>query len=375
MNNAAGDLGIYLHVPFCRAKCPYCNFYSNPLREDEADRYVEAVERVLARKPYGGYAADTVYFGGGTPTLLGVKRLDRMLQAVQRAFSLRSGVEVTLEANPATVGPEELAALRRCGFNRISFGVQSLREGELCALGRGHTARQAKEALYTAHAAGFDNLSLDLMLGIPGQTPESLSETIREAARLPVSHISAYLLKAEPGTPFYDQYGLPGEKREELSAALYLQAVEELESFGFPQYEISNFAKKGAHSRHNCKYWNCEPYLGIGPSAHSFVGGRRFSLSPCTGAFTRSPDPFAEPVDQGAGGDAEEYAMLRLRLCAGLDARLYRSRCHADPEPPLRRARALEGHGLVRVTADGVISLTPHGFLLSNAVTARILYG
>ena len=368
-------LGVYIHVPFCASKCPYCNFYSHPMDTAAADGYVDALCRALAQHPWGRRAVDTVYFGGGTPCLLGADRLCRLLAAVNNAFPLAQDAEITLEANPAALDAADLTALRQGGFNRVSFGVQSLRDSELRALGRRHTARQAREALCTAHAAGFDNLSLDLMLGVPGQTRETLAGTLREAAELPVTHISAYLLKVEPGTPFYKKYGAPGGGDEELSAALYLQTVRSLGERGFAQYEISNFAKDGAHSRHNLKYWALDPYLGLGPSAHSFLGGRRFYFPSDTDAFVAAENPLALAVDDGPGGGWEEYAMLRLRLCRGLNVRELGRRYALDTAPLLRRARDLAAHGLTQVDPHEVVSLTPEGFLLSTSVTAKLLYG
>jgi len=371
---SAASAGVYVHIPFCRSKCPYCDFFSLPFDDGTADAYLLALLRAMEHPPGELPAADTLYLGGGTPSLMGARRLGRLAEAAARAFSLTADAELTLEANPGTVDTAGLRALRAAGFNRISLGVQSARNRELALLGRGHDAAGAARAVRAAHDAGFPHISADVMLGIPEQTPETLRDTLDTLAALPLDHISAYLLKAEPGTPFCEpalRTLCPGEDE---TAELYLACVARLESLGFAQYEISNFARPGGESRHNLKCWLCEPYLGLGPSAHSFVAGSRFSLPRDLAAFIGAKNPLSLAVDDGAGGDFEEYAMLRLRLTQGLDlgeaARLYRE----DAEPLLLRAKAVERAGLARIRGQ-TVSLTPQGFLLSNSVTAKLLYG
>jgi len=367
-------IGLYIHIPFCAAKCPYCDFYSVPFGETQADAYTEAVCRALEQYPFGPAEADTVYFGGGTPGLMGPERLGAILKAARRRLELSGDAEITLEANPGTLGPAALAELRRTGFTRVSFGVQSLNDTELASLGRRHTAAQAADAVRSAYDAGFPHISADLMLGIPRQGRESLAATLEALCALPVDHISAYLLKTEPGTPFGDDpeaLALPGE---DAVAGFYLDCVSFLEAHGFPQYEISNFAKPGGQCRHNLKYWRCEPYLGVGPAAHSFLGDKRFYFTRDLAGFIAAGAPFSLVRQDGEGGGFDEYAMLRLRLREGLNLKEAQGRFAVDPGAFLRKAAPLERRGLLTISGD-TAALTPQGFLLSNSVTAKLLYG
>lgn len=363
--------GVYLHVPFCLRKCPYCDFYSVSFDGDLADSYVEAVLRTVRDPAFRGIRADTLYFGGGTPSLLGPGRVARLLDACVSAFGLEEGAEITLEANPAAASGAALTAFRRAGVNRLSVGVQSLSDGELAVLGRLHSAGAAAETLRAAETAGFRHISADLMLAVPGQTPESLSASIEALAALPVDHVSAYLLKVEEGTPFWEQrksLPLPGEDEE---AERYLQCVEELTVRGFRQYEISNFARPGGEALHNKKYWKGEPYLGIGPGAHSFLAGRRSFFPRDLEGFIRAKRPAALREDDGPGGGPAERAMLALRLTEGIGP----GEAFLSPEQweDLRAAaKPLEIHGLV-TGESGRVALTPQGFLLSNRVIAALL--
>lgn len=362
-------VGIYIHVPFCLQKCPYCDFYSIRYDSMTADSYTDAVCRAISGNPYQGRTADTVYFGGGTPVLLGARNLEKILTVCAGSFQPVSP-EITVEANPAAGTQGLWRDLRAAGFNRVSFGVQSAVDAELSELGRLHDAKTAKAGILAACQAGFSNISADLMLGIPLQTRESLADSISFLNDLPVSHISAYLLKIEAGTAFCDK-GLATD--EDLLAALYLDCVEFLSKAGFRQYEISNFAKKAAVSRHNLKYWNCEEYLGFGPASHSFIDGKRFFFPRDISGFIKADDPFALTVPDGGGGGFEEYAMLRLRLCDGLDLNRAASRYGADVDAIAKKAEPLQKNGLLTVK-NGVIALTPRGFLVSNSVTAALLW-
>lgn len=388
MNTVNKATGVYLHVPFCRAKCPYCDFYSLPFDEDLADRYSDALIRAMERQPFYLSKADTLYFGGGTPTLLGAKRLERLLQKAAECFGITEDSEVTIEANPDTVTRALMRALRQdCGFNRISMGVQSANDDELRALGRPHTAERAAGAVMDAWEGGFNNISVDLMLAIPGQTPESLASSIETLTGLPITHLSAYLLKTEPGTAFYqnrDNLNLPDE---DMTAELYLQCVEQLATAGFAQYEISNFAKEGFASRHNLIYWRGGQYLGIGPAAHSFIyndshlalagaassptAGKRYSFGRDLRGFLEEENPWKLLQPEGDGGDLEEQMMLALRLTSGFDTSLLPQH-HLDPAPLINKAEELSRHGLCRVK-NGVIALTPQGFLLSNSITVALM--
>lgn len=374
-------IGLYIHVPFCVSKCPYCDFYS--LTGADApllDAYAGAVERALEAwaSRLSDPAADTLYFGGGTPSLLGGERLARLIETARRLFGLRDA-EITLEANPGDRLRETFRAFAAAGGNRISLGMQSAQDDELRSLGRRHTARDAAAAVDAAHDAGIDNLSLDLMLALENQTIASVVASAGEAARLGARHLSAYLLKIEPGTPYAERRDSLALPDDDAAAELYLAACETLDLLGYRQYEISNFALPGAESRHNLKYWNAEPTLGIGPSAHSFLGGRRFAYPRDLSAFLEGRHPVAEreetdPLSPGIIAEAseEEYAMLRLRLSDGLDEVAFRERFGRPlPDGYRERAAALPAQ-LVNADERGV-RLTRLGFLLSNPLIARLL--
>lgn len=363
-------VGIYIHVPLCMRKCPYCDFYSLAYSDSLADNYTDALVRAIKRQPFGATAADTIYFGGGTPALLGPQRLQQVLAALDNAFGIAAGAQITLETNPAATTAAALRELRTTGFNRLSVGVQSLHNNELKALGRLHTAEQARRAIFDAAGAGFADISADLMLAIPGQTQESLAESIGALCNLPVTHISAYLLKIEDGTPFHKKKDALALPDDDDAADRYLCCVQLLEQRGFAQYEISNFAHGDKWSRHNLKYWRCEPYIGIGPAAHSCFGGRRFFFPRDLAAFVAADDPFSLTVPDGDGGGAQEQILLRLRLNEGL--------IPGDFLPPavaaalLQKARQLATHGLATIQ-DGRVALSPQGFLLSNTIIAALL--
>lgn len=360
-------VGIYLHIPFCLRKCAYCDFYSLPYTNTLANRYTHALLRAIETQPYGALNADTLYFGGGTPVLLGPERLAHIIGACRTAFSLADDAEITLETNPAAVSDDAWPALRAAGFTRISFGVQSLQNNELSVLGRLHDADDAEQAIRAAHTAGFSAISADLMLATPGQTQQSLTETIDRLAALPINHISAYLLKIEDGTPFAQNKGALILPDEDAAADLYLFTVSRLAQHGFAQYEISNFARPNGESRHNTKYWRLQPYLGIGPAAHSFLHGRRFFFPRNLDRFLAADDVFSLVEDDGPGGSDNEQLMLGLRLCEG-----YTAPETATGERILRRAKPLEAHRLIKLCGRN-ISLTPEGFLLSNTIISTLL--
>ena len=277
-----GDkLGLYLHIPFCRSKCAYCDFYSLAGREEQMDAYQNALLAHLKQTACTAHCpVDTVYFGGGTPSLFGEKRLLALLAAVKKYYKLDRDAEITLEANPDSVSLKMLAKLRAGGFNRLSIGMQSAQDGELQAVGRPHTAEQTVQAVCAARKAKFKNVSLDLIYGLPGQTLESWQATVAQAVALQPQHLSCYGLKVEEHTPL-----ARGLARGEFSllpsgddqADRLLWTAERLARAGFVQYEISNFARPGYESQHNLRYWLTRPYLSFGPGAHSDFGGRRFS--------------------------------------------------------------------------------------------------
>jgi len=336
---------LYLHIPFCASKCPYCDFYSimrvarmPPLQEQFVARCVEILRGL---GPW-----HTAYIGGGTPSVLAPDLLARLLGAIDCEG------EFTIECNPTSVTPEFCEVIRQGGINRVSLGVQSAIPEERRALGRSGDLETITRAI---HMLGLENLSLDVMLGLPGQTIESLTETLAFCAKH-ARHISAYLLKIEPGTPFAAHP--PGKlPDEDAQAEFYLYACEWLEFHGFAQYEISNFAVPGYESRHNLNYWHCGEYFAIGPAAHGFTRGRRWHYERDLTAFLRG----GAPVDDGPGGDFEERAMLALRLNEGFKLPSARM---------IEQARKLPG--LVQVNGN-CISLTREGFLLSNTIIGKLL--
>lgn len=362
--------GLYFHVPFCDGKCPYCDFYSLSGTAELMDAYTARVESLLAR--FGaewGRPVSTVYFGGGTPNLLGAGRLARLLEGAGKYFSISPGAEITCEANPTHAGRAFFSGLRRAGFNRVSMGLQSANEDELRLLGRAHTPGEAAEAVSNARAGGFDNLSLDLMLGLPHSGLDSLARSIQFAAGLEPEHISAYILKVEPDTPFASrQLDLPDGDE---AAEQYLYCVRRLAELGYAQYEISNFSRPGRESRHNLLYWRDEEYLGLGPAAHSFYGGRRFFWPRDLRGFLAG----GEPVDDGPGGSLEEYAMLNLRLTEGLSLTAIRERFGPQGGAAFRemQARAAQCPKHLIHMEPGRLRFTPEGFLVSNALLGRII--
>lgn len=363
-------IGIYVHVPFCAGKCPYCDFYSLAADETTKDAYVKAILRDF--EAYAGKTtADTLYFGGGTPSLLGGERIATLVLAAKRAFAIPDNGEITMEANPGDDLPAVFSAFKKVGGNRVSIGVQATDDTTLRALGRRHTAKEAAAAVKAAHDAGIDNVSVDLMLGLEGQTAADVKAAAETVASWSVTHVSAYLLKIEPGTPFATAtLHLPDEDE---TAALYLEAVAALENAGYLQYEISNFAKPGLESRHNLKYWNGREYLGFGPAAHSFFEGKRcFYERDLAGYLAGTSDKKQEEDAAFAAGSAEEYALLRLRLREGLKEAEF-SQKFGMPIPSEWRQKAEKlPSSLVTVSSEG-ICLSAEGFLVSNAIFTAIL--
>ena len=357
--------GIYIHVPFCAKKCPYCDFYSRGFTVADAERYTEAVCRNLHQLPEK-LPADTVYFGGGTPSLLPASALERMLDAVQARCSLAADAEITLEVNPLTATLRNLAAWKQTGINRLSFGIQSFQPDVLRILGRRHTPEQGRDAVQRAKDCGFENLSIDLMLGLSQQNAAVWQADLDAAIALQVPHISSYLLKIEEATPF--GASPPEMLDDEQSADRWMQMHDTLTNAGFLHYEISNFAKAGYESRHNCKYWQLIPYYGIGPAAHSCHGGVRYAVPRDLDVFCQAavqPTEITEPYAE----TESERIMLGLRMASGIrPADVPQSR-----DRLLRNAKPLIPQYLL-CEAD-TLWMTPEGWLVSNAVLAHLLNG
>ncbi len=368
------NLSIYIHVPFCAGKCPYCDFYSLPAATQEAmDAYVERLVNLVAQihPKSRAYLAETVYFGGGTPSLLGARRLASVLEAVIENFSVSQNLEVTCEANPTHVDRRFFRDLRQAGFNRLSMGLQSAVREELALLGRAHTPEDAARAVEWGRAGGFENISLDLMLGLPGGTEEKLGRSIAFGSELGAKHISAYILKVEPNTPFAQRsLALPDGDQV---AEQYLFCVRELAARGYGQYEISNFTQPGFTGRHNMNYWLCGEYLGLGPGAHSFIEERRSYYPRDLAGFLAGDGT----IDDGPGGGLEEFAMLRLRLTQGLTRGALAERFGTEGEAAFEKLQANASHCPPDLLAEeeGRVALSPEGFLVSNVLLARLLEG
>ena len=362
--------GIYIHIPFCLSKCPYCDFYSFKGDEKQKDSYLEAV--LLCLKGYADkeMKTDTLYFGGGTPSVFGGERIGRIISYIRENFDLQENVEITVECNPSSTDEDFVRAVKRAGVNRVSMGMQSAVDNERRLLGRPSGRDAVERAVKLFKNEGIDNISLDLMLGVPYQTMESLDESLDFILSLGVKHISAYMLKIEKGTPFAaneEKLCLPDE---DTVADMYLHTSERLGREGFIHYEISNFALVGFRSRHNTRYWECEDYIGIGPSAHSCYKGKRFF-------YSRSFEDFlsgSEPIPDGDGGSEEEYIMLALRLKEGIDGKKFRERYGKDlDESIFGKAEKYEKRGLLKIEGDRIY-LTAEGFLLSNSIISDLIY-
>ena len=368
-------LGLYVHIPFCAAKCAYCDFYSLPRSEEKMDAYVDALCRHLEEiaPRAAGYTVDTVYFGGGTPSYLGARRLIRLLRVIRRRYRVAPDAEITLEANPDSAGDKRaLHALRRAGFNRVSLGVQSADDATLRRIGRIHTWAQAQAAARAIRAAGFENWSLDLIYGLPGQTMSGWQETVRAAADLEPEHISAYGLKLEPGTPLYERQAQETLPDDDLQADMYLWAVEELARRGYEQYEISNFARPGRASRHNLKYWHMEEYAGFGPGAHSDFGGVRYAYEKDLDAYLAGELRLSEEAEIPPVEREQEYVMLSLRTAEGISRRQVEYGYRRPFAPLEQLLETYAAHGLAAPTEAGW-RLTPRGFLVSNQIIGALL--
>lgn len=363
------DLGLYVHIPFCKSKCYYCDFCSFSHAENEMDAYCEALvcELRAAAEMYGDRPVSTVYFGGGTPTTLPISLFSRITETIFDVFKVKNNAEVTTECNPGTVTTDYLSDLRKMGFNRLSMGAQSMNDRELKLLGRIHTAAQTVETFENARRAGFDNVSLDLMLGTPEQTTGSLEESLRALVALAPEHISAYGLKIEEGTPFFAQKDTLALPDEDTERELYMSTVSFLTEHGYARYEISNFARSGFESRHNLRYWRRQDYLGLGLAAHSCVGDRRFWNT------TSLSDYLAGKIKDGGETVSAhdilcEKIMLAMRLDEGLDTRALGK----EAEPYAERLLRFLPMGLVKKTGD-CLSFTDEGMYVSNAILSEVL--
>ena len=372
-----GNLGVYFHIPFCRSKCAYCDFCSTSSWDDKRmDAYLEALIRQLEDffLPGGRYPVDTVYIGGGTPSVFGGKRLARLLKALEKRVTLARSCETTVEVNPESADKALFKTLKSAGVNRISMGVQTADDAQLKRIGRIHTFVKAQEAVELCRKYCTDNISLDLIYGLPEQTMESWLNSVDAICALQPRHISCYALKLEEGTPLWREN--PVLPDDDMQADMYLATVERLAGKGYAQYEISNFAQKGFRSRHNSRYWDLSDYLGFGCAAHSFYGGKRFSFTSDIDAYIRGMNgqqAIVEDADEEAFTDrVGEFIMLALRTCDGIDENAFYSRWKREFTPFASRLEPYIKTGHVQRDA-GRWHLTPKGFLVSNAIIVDVL--
>lgn len=339
--------GLYIHIPFCRSKCPYCDFFSVRYDEALAEKYADRL--IAEMKKYSG-SFDTIYFGGGTPSVINADLIGRIINAAKVQFDISPDCEITVECNPSKNLESDFEKYVSFGVNRISLGMQSARNEERFALGRSAGQAEVARAVSDAKSAGINNISLDVMLGTPKQTIDTLDETFEFIDRMNVTHISAYMLKIEEGTKFYEMRERLLLPDEDTVADMYLKTIGSLKKLDFNQYEISNFSKPGFESRHNLKYWKLIPYLGLGASAHSFFNGKRFFY-----------DENFNINNDGTGGSDEEKIMLGLRLCSGIDKALVK-----------KDFSSFVSSGLLKET-DKKIALTPEGMLVSNFIISELI--
>ena len=368
--------GLYIHIPFCRSKCPYCDFYSCLSKNADIETYVGSVideiktgRRTKEFTQKSDLSFDTIYFGGGTPSVIGADNIGKIINCAKEHYNITEDAEITVECNPSTVDDEFFSVLSFYGVNRISLGMQSAVDNERKKLGRFSDRNQVLSVIESARKYGIKNISLDVMLGIPEQTIESLDETIDFCISTGVPHISAYMLSIEEGTVFHKRIDTLNLPDEDTVCDMYQHLSGKLRNAGFRHYEISNFAKTGYESRHNIKYWNCEEYLGLGPSAHSFINGKRFFSERDITSFINGE----KALYDSTGGDKEEYIMLRLRLSEGIIFEEFKNRFGIDfPAEIIKKALDFEKQGLMTVSETS-FALTTDGFLISNYIISELI--
>ena len=372
--------GLYVHIPFCSSRCSYCDFATGLYQHELAEQYVRALISEIKSSRFHNEHVDTIYFGGGTPSLLTPSQLDRILAILHDHFAIDPASEITLEINPGSVNEEKLRAFRSLGINRASFGAQTFDDKELAKLGRSHSAADTLKTFADLHRSGFDNVSLDLIAGLPGQTLAGWQRNIKQALDLRPEHLSFYLLEVHQGTPLAEHIrrGIQPEPDDDLAGVMYQWMLEQASEAGYEHYEISNLCQPGFHSRHNVKYWTAAPYYGFGCSAHSYDGQtQRWSNHRDVSKYVETIESGLSPVvdeQQLSQTDVRAEALfLGMRLMRGIDLRRYRESFGVDlrdehGEDLDRFCRA----GLLEFDGD-LIRLTRNGALLSNEVFAAFV--
>ncbi len=373
--------GIYIHIPFCRQICPYCDFYSEAGRENRIVDFTSAIaeEARLRAAEFSSWKFDTVFFGGGTPSLLEPSSVERILNSLQTGYSISPDAEITLESNPSSIGSGRLSEYRRVGINRLSIGIQSFSDTNLKTLGRIHDSKAALESFDDARRGGFYNINIDLIYGLPGQQVHPWIEDLSTAVSLNPEHISAYNLTIEPNTPFGAMFRdgslvLPSddEQRE-----MYYSLNDELTGAGYERYEISNFARPGKQCLHNLKYWTNSPYLGLGPSAVTCNGSRRSKIVSNLDEYMANVEKgglwveFEELIDSEKA--MEERVMMGLRMTEGLSLSAFKSEFGIDIAVEKKsQLDLLEKRGLIRIDNDK-IKITREGLFVSDDITVRLI--
>lgn len=362
----SNKLGIYIHIPFCASKCSYCDFYSMVLSEQTRSQYLERLkEQILQWKnKCTGEEVDTVYIGGGTPSLLTAGQIQDLMNTLYQNFNIQRDSEITVEANPDSADKQWLEGVHRAGVNRISLGIQSSENRILKRIGRRHTYEQAVQAFLRAREAGFSNISVDLIYGLPEETWESLIQSLNDVMQLRPEHISCYGLKIEEETPLFQRYRTDPEifPDGDQQAERYLEICRTLKRHGWEQYEISNFSLPGRESRHNLKYWNLNPYLGFGPGAHSDFHEVRFSWKKDLAAYLKGDFQVGEYQEITEKERLQEKILLGLRLKTGIPAE----------KVPAKLSSKLCGEGYAEIFGER-FSLTPKGFMVSNSIILEVL--
>ncbi len=394
MTDKMKKLEIYIHIPFCVKKCAYCDFLSGPAGEEERRRYVQALKKEIksCREDAKGYLVQSVFFGGGTPSILEPEEISEILDTVKAVFQLEKKAEITMEQNPGTAEAGKMRGYLDAGVNRLSIGLQSADDKELAILGRIHTYRDFVETYQAARNAGFDNINVDLMSAVPGQTMESYRETLKKVTALKPEHISAYSLIIEEGTLFWNWYGEgrdsgghPPVPDEDTDRAMYEETKRFLKEYGYERYEISNYAKEGFACRHNIGYWNRTPYLGFGVGAASFFEGARFSNLRDREAYTKlwlQDNRTSEEKKRIQREDwhkvskkeaEEEFFFLGLRMMEGVREDVFEKTFGIAPRKIYgEQIKTLQQQKLLQCS-DGRIFLTERGIDVSNYVMAQFL--
>ena len=373
-------LGIYIHIPFCASKCAYCDFYSLAGCDNQMPVFHRAmIEHLLeSARSIRNYEVDSIYFGGGTPSYYGAERILELFDVLKLNGNVRVDTEVTVECNPDSMDLKELRMMREEGVNRLSIGVQSTHDDLLRMLGRRHTWPQAQAAFAAARKAGFDNLSVDLMYGLPSQNKRDWAESLAKVVEMHPEHVSCYALKLEEGTEMEKSYrNSPLIPDDDEQADMYSYAAQMLERYGYKQYEISNFAAPGFESRHNLKYWRLEDYMGFGPGAHSCVGNLRYSFVRDLKRYVYGVHRKASIIDEyeqiNTLERAVEYLMLGMRTNRGIEEEEYRVRCQSSWTPIEKVMKAFEEKGWAVHEPDGRWHFTVSGFLISNTLIGILL--